>query len=90
MNISHELKLIFIKTKKVGGRSFEIALSKYCGPGCVITPISLDDVSAVLLNAVARRVDVDANYRPCSAARPSCDFSNGERLFTPIHSGSRL
>lgn len=43
MIISHELKLIFIKTKKVGGTSFEIALSKYCGRDCVITPISPDD-----------------------------------------------
>jgi hypothetical protein len=39
MIISHELKLIFIKTKKVAGTSFEIALSKFCGKDCVITPI---------------------------------------------------
>lgn len=45
MIISHELKVIFIKTKKVGGTSFEIALSKYCGSDCVITPISPNDES---------------------------------------------
>ncbi|TCL08824.1 sulfotransferase family protein [Shimia isoporae] len=40
MIICHPLKLIFIKTKKTAGTSFEIALSRFCGPECVITPIS--------------------------------------------------
>ena len=39
MIICHPKRLIFIKTKKVGGTSFEIALSKFCGPDCVITPL---------------------------------------------------
>ena len=43
MIISHKLKVIFIKTKKVAGTSFEIALSKYCGDRDIITPISTDD-----------------------------------------------
>ncbi|MEP1768518.1 MAG: hypothetical protein ABJJ53_18015 [Sulfitobacter sp.] len=43
MIICHPLKLIFLKTKKVGGTSFEIALSSFCGPDCVITPISPND-----------------------------------------------
>lgn len=43
MIICRELKVIFIKTKKVGGTSFEIALSKFCGPRCIITPISAED-----------------------------------------------
>lgn len=43
MIISHKLKLIFIKTKKVGGTSFEIALSKFCTDQDVITPISEND-----------------------------------------------
>ncbi|MBY6202896.1 sulfotransferase family protein [Maritalea mobilis] len=41
--VCHELDLVFIKTKKVGGTSFEIALSRYCGPDCIITPISKVD-----------------------------------------------
>lgn len=41
--ICHPLELIFIKTKKVGGTSFEIALSKYCDVDCLITPISKND-----------------------------------------------
>ena len=43
MIICHPLKIIFIKTKKVAGTSFEIALSAFCGPDCVITPISAKD-----------------------------------------------
>lgn len=43
MIVCHPRKLIFIKTLKVGGTSLEMALSKYCGPDCVITPISKSD-----------------------------------------------
>lgn len=43
MIICHPLKLIFLKTKKTAGTSFEIALSSFCGPECVITPISVED-----------------------------------------------
>jgi len=32
--------MIFFKTKKVGGTSFEIALSKYCDENDIVTPIS--------------------------------------------------
>lgn len=43
MIISHALKTIFLKTKKTGGTSFEIALSKFCAEHDVITPISPED-----------------------------------------------
>jgi hypothetical protein len=43
MIICHPLRIIFIKTKKVGGTSFEIALSGFCGPDCVITPLMAAD-----------------------------------------------
>ena len=39
MIISHKLKVIYIKLIKVAGSSFEIALSKYCGPDDILTPI---------------------------------------------------
>ena len=39
MIISHKLKVIYIKLDKVAGSSFEIALSKYCGPDDILTPI---------------------------------------------------
>ncbi|MFW8634595.1 hypothetical protein [Cribrihabitans pelagius] len=43
MIICHPLKLIFIKTKKVGGTSFEMALSSFCDAESVITPITPND-----------------------------------------------
>lgn len=43
MIISHKHKFIFIKTIKTAGTSVEIALSKYCGPDDVITPIMSED-----------------------------------------------
>ncbi len=39
MIISHKHKFIFVKTKKTAGTSFEIALSKICGPQDILTPI---------------------------------------------------
>ena len=41
MIISHKLKVIYIKLRKVAGTSFEIALSKYCGPDDIIAPFGL-------------------------------------------------
>ena len=43
MIINHEKRIIFIKTKKTAGTSFEIALSKFCGKDCIITPITPSD-----------------------------------------------
>ena len=43
MIISHKYKFIFIKTRKTAGTSVEIALSRYCGPDDILSPISLSD-----------------------------------------------
>ncbi len=39
MIVSYEHNYIFIKTGKVAGTSVEMALSRYCGPRDIITPI---------------------------------------------------
>lgn len=43
MILSHKYQFIFIKTEKTAGTSFEIALSKFCGPEDIITPIARED-----------------------------------------------
>jgi hypothetical protein len=43
MILSHKHKFIFLKTNKTAGTSIEIALSKFCGPDDVITPITPED-----------------------------------------------
>jgi hypothetical protein len=43
MIVSHEHKFIFVKTTKTAGTSIEVALSRYCGPLDIITPISPED-----------------------------------------------
>lgn len=37
------LNIVFLKTKKVGGTSFEIAMSKYCSEKDIVTPITPED-----------------------------------------------
>jgi len=43
MIISNDYKFIFVKTMKTAGTSIEIALSRFCGPSDIITPISRED-----------------------------------------------
>lgn len=43
MILSHRHRFIFIKTTKTAGTSFEIALSRLCGPEDIITPIAPED-----------------------------------------------
>lgn len=43
MIINHRYKFIFLKTTKTAGTSIEIALSKYCTPDDVVTPIFHED-----------------------------------------------
>ncbi len=43
MIVSSKLGCAFVKTRKTAGTSIEIALSAFCGPDDIITPISADD-----------------------------------------------
>ncbi len=43
MILSHRHKFIFFKTNKTAGTSLEIALSRFCGPRDVITPLAPAD-----------------------------------------------
>jgi len=43
MILCHRYKFIFLKTNKTAGTSVEIALSKFCGEGDIVTPLSQDD-----------------------------------------------
>lgn len=43
MILSHRHRFLFIKTGKTAGTSTEIALSQYCGPEDVLTPLSSPD-----------------------------------------------
>jgi hypothetical protein len=43
MIVSHDLRMIFLKTKKTAGTSLELSLSSFCGPLDVITPVTLED-----------------------------------------------
>lgn len=43
MMVLHKHKLIFLKARKTGGTSFEMALSKYADSGDIISPVSRKD-----------------------------------------------
>lgn len=43
MIISHRYRFIFLKTRKTGGTSVEIALSPFCSADDIITPIAPPD-----------------------------------------------
>ena len=43
MIINHQHRFIFIKVQKTAGTSVEIALSQFCGPTDVITPLHKKD-----------------------------------------------
>lgn len=60
MIYSHELKLVFIKGRKVAGTSVEIALSTLCGPTDIVTPITpIDELERLRLGGRPRNFDDD-------------------------------
>lgn len=57
MIISHRHRFIFIKNRKVGSTSTELALQKICGPEDVITPDHMHRSEADVLAPAARNWD---------------------------------
>ena len=47
MIINHKYKFIFFKSKKVGGTSMEIALSKFTSDSDIVTKIMKDEEEAL-------------------------------------------
>jgi hypothetical protein len=53
--LSHQLGFVFIKGKRVGGTSVEIALSTICGPRDIITPVApIDELERMRIGGRAR------------------------------------
>ena len=40
----YDHEVIFLKPRKVAGSSFELVLSKYAGPNCIVTPLSEENI----------------------------------------------
>jgi hypothetical protein len=69
--LSHRHRFIFLKTRKTAGTSIEIALSRFCGPDDVITPIVEED------EALRRELGFPG---PQNLEIPERRLSRGERL----------
>ena len=62
MIISHKHQFVFLKTTKTAGTSVELALSRFCGPNDIITPLSSEE------EQIRREIGgkPPQNYRPTS------------------------
>ena len=63
MIVSHKHRFIFLKTRKTGSSSVEVALSAICGPDDVITPLMARD-EALRAGQGARNYLIPAKYLP--------------------------
>lgn len=89
MILSHEHRFVFLKTNKTGGTSIEIALSRYCGPDDIITPISPEDEAT--RRALGYRGPQNCRFSP-GRYRPrhvAAALRNGKPLKFFNHMGAR-
>ena len=71
MIVSHEHRFIFMKSQKTGGTSLELALSRVCGAGDIITPLAAhhEEQRRELGGQGPRNVDVPLHrHRPSDVA----------------------
>jgi len=92
MIVSYEHGYIFIKTVKVAGTSVEMALSSYCGPDDVITPVHpRDEVRRGLKMRRPQNFALDpALERAYADAIDRRDFKSIWELFRELEKKSRF
>jgi hypothetical protein len=82
-------RFLFIKTRKTGGTSLEIDLSRHCGPGDIITPISAEDeITRLEAGLLAQNYSdwpaLEGVYRTltrCRWERPLYSYAHWERRY---------
>lgn len=73
MILSHRYRYIFIKTRKTAGTSVELALSRFCGPDDVITPVSPADER--LRQRIGGRAPQHYQNRPTAGTKALSEFA---------------
>lgn len=77
MILSYKSNFLFVKTRKTGGTSLEIALSEYCGPDDIITPISKPDEKIRKDLGYYGRQHYKKPIKECSAKELAIKFIKG-------------
>jgi hypothetical protein len=96
MIISHRHKFIFIKNRKVGSTSTELALQKICGPEDILTPDGVHPKKGDVLLPRARNYEgrfwpfreIMQDRHPLAAARTLRDLWERPRFYNHIRASS--
>lgn len=96
MIISHRHKFIFIKNRKVGSTSTELALQKICGPDDILTPDSMWGREKDVLFPLARNYqgrfnpfgEIVQNRNPADAVRAIRDWASRPKFYNHIRASS--